>query len=88
MPQRAMTVHVGIKSCHEAAPARRADGVLHMALVEARALRGQAVEVGRGRERVAVTAHAFGAHLVGVKEDEVHGSGNRLPKRRVCEFLA
>ena len=46
--------------------------MLDMTLVETGPLRGQGVQIGRGRQGMAVAAYTLGAQFIGHKEDEVH----------------
>jgi hypothetical protein len=56
----------------EAGPCRGADGGGRVGAVEARAGRGQPVEVGGGDMRVAVAAQGVDAMLVGHQEQQIH----------------
>ena len=69
---RAVAARVRIPAGHEAAAAGGADRVLAEGVAERHGVgRGEAVEVGSDRRRVAQVAHRVGAPLVGVEEDDV-----------------
>src|SRR4051794_3029911 len=67
-----MAAYVGVPTGHKAAARGRADGVLDVALVEAHALRGQPVDIGRPSHGAAIATDALGAQFVGIEDDDVH----------------
>ena len=75
VPQGAVTAHMRMPTGHHATARRRADRVLHVALIEARSLGGKGIDVGGGGQGVAVTADTLGTQLVWLKDDEVHDGG-------------
>ena len=62
----------GYPAGHKAATRGCADRVLHMALVEARTLGSEAIEMGRLRQRMAIARESIGTHFVGIHLDNIH----------------
>ena len=70
-----MAAHMRIPAGHHATARGGADRMLDMALVKARPLRSQGINVGGWRVRMAVATDAFGAQFVRLEDDKVHGRG-------------
>ena len=70
---------------HQGGARRRADGAARVVLREPRALRGQAIDVGRAELLLPVRGEVTPAEIVGVDEDDIgraRGGGGCLPGRR------
>lgn len=82
IPVVAQSVQMAVFSRQHDRPARGADGVGYKALVEADALPGNAVDIGRLDQRTPIAADGLGGVIVGHDEQDVGLSGGLTESER------